>query len=62
VLLYRIEHDPASWPIDGATLQEIRAVQALAETTSDIGLPFIQASSPMYYQRKFCLQKVISSL
>lgn len=51
VLLYHIEHDLESWPLDGATLQEIRELQALAENISDMAIPYVQASDPLYYSR-----------
>lgn len=59
VLLHRIDNCPESWPIDGASLQEIRELQALAETISDKALPLIQYSNPLYYSRKLHLQKCI---
>lgn len=51
VLLYHIDHDPESWPLNGATLQDIRELQALADDISDKAITYVAPSDPVYYRR-----------
>ncbi|XP_060562399.1 UPF0764 protein C16orf89 homolog [Ruditapes philippinarum] len=54
VLLYHIENDIESWPIDGATIKVIRDLQTLATDISDKALTYVEASDPMPNTKAKC--------